>query len=413
MLTMGLMILSCQYPKNPLSGGKTVATFSIENVTGHDFSGVLSLNYNEIRELEQYLDPGRLVVKYKNSISPVQLSDSDQDGKWDLLLFEASLLRDEMKDAEFRYLREDAMENLHFIKKTQAELWHKVTGTFQNGMYVGGGNFQKTDSLRVPDECTDHSYYIKYEGPGWESDKVGYRFYLDWRNAVDVFGKKTAAMVLKDVGTDGYESYHSMCPWGMDIMKVGNTLGIGSIAWWDGKKAVRVENTDSVICKIEADGLLRSQVKTWYFGWDRDGNKVDLISLKTIDAGSRITHERLSFSDTVSHIATGIRKEVNCELFTLTAENQQWNCMATWGPQSLAGDTLGLAVIYPAGIETNLTQDEDDWVVVFEQEGTIFDYFYLAAWTKEPGGIREKDQFMESLRAEMNLLSGPVKITRR
>lgn len=53
---------------------------------------------------------------------------------------------------------------------------------------VGKPNYMKSP------RCTfrDHAYYIKYERPGLESDKVGYRFYFDQRNAIDVFGKKTS-----------------------------------------------------------------------------------------------------------------------------------------------------------------------------------------------------------------------------
>src|SRR5699024_10733179 len=78
----------------------------------------------------------------------------------------------------------------NYKKRTQAELSIKKGGKFENREYIGG-KFENVDSLRVPDEHTDHSWFIRYEGPGWESDKVGYRFYLDWRNATDVFGKTT------------------------------------------------------------------------------------------------------------------------------------------------------------------------------------------------------------------------------
>jgi hypothetical protein len=77
-----------------------------------------------------------------------------------------------------------------YQKRTQAEISVKTGGHFENRKYIGG-DFENVNYLRVPDEHTDHSYYIRYEGPGWESDLVGYRFYLDWRNATDVFGKKT------------------------------------------------------------------------------------------------------------------------------------------------------------------------------------------------------------------------------
>ena len=86
-----------------------------------------------------------------------------------------------------------------FTKRTQAEISHKVNGNWKEREYIGG-EFQNVDKLPVPPEHTDHSWFIRYEGPGWESDKVGYRLYLDWRNATDIFGKKTDDLVLQGVG---------------------------------------------------------------------------------------------------------------------------------------------------------------------------------------------------------------------
>ncbi len=60
--------------------------------------------------------------------------------------------------------------------------------------------------LRVPPEHKDHSWFIRYEGPEWESDKVGYRFYLDQRNVIDVFGIFTSDVVLHNAGLDGFDS---------------------------------------------------------------------------------------------------------------------------------------------------------------------------------------------------------------
>ena len=88
--------------------------------------------------------------------------------------------------------------------------------------YVGG-TFRTSSELTPPPEHTDHSNFIRYEGPGIESDKVAYRIYLDWRNGFDIFGKKTPdAGAAARVGLDGFESYHHMADWGMDILKVGS-----------------------------------------------------------------------------------------------------------------------------------------------------------------------------------------------
>ena len=71
--------------------------------------------------------------------------------------------------------------------KTYAEISIKEGGHWEGRKYLEG-TFKNVDSVKVPAEHTDHSWYIRYEGPGWESNKIGYRLYLDWRNAIDIFG---------------------------------------------------------------------------------------------------------------------------------------------------------------------------------------------------------------------------------
>lgn len=95
---------------------------------------------------------------------------------------------------------------------TYAEISMKEGGHWDDREYIDG-NFVNVDTLNVPSEHTDHSWFIRYEGPGWENSQVGYRLYLDWRNAIDIFGKKVDSLVLPYVGQDGFDSYHETQPW--------------------------------------------------------------------------------------------------------------------------------------------------------------------------------------------------------
>jgi hypothetical protein len=281
-------------------------------------------------------------------------------------------------------------------KRTLAELWYKTGGHFEGGKYIGGTEFRKFNSLRVPDECTDHSFYMKYEGPGWESDKIGYRLYLDWRNAIDIFGKKVDTLVLPYIGQDGYESYHLMSDWGQDILKVGESLGIGTLGYWDGKRAQRIAETDSVICRIAQDGNDRSEVQIDYYGWKIDNTSVNLSSSLSIEAGSRDTKYLIEFEGTLPNLCTGIVKME--ETATILGKNNKgWNYLATWGKQSLAGDSLGLAVLFKADQLKEITSDEVSHVIVLTPENNRLEYRFLGVWEQEPGGIKTKKEFVTYL----------------
>jgi hypothetical protein len=294
-----------------------------------------------------------------------------------------------------------------FPQMAHAELWNKVGGKFVDRKYIGG-KFVKTDSVRVPDECTDHSFYIKYEGPGWESNLIGYRFYLDWRNAVDIFGKKTDKMILENVGQDGYESYHSMNDWGMDNFKVGSTLGIGTIAYWNGKSAERVAKTDSMICKILADGPLRAMIRTNYYGWKTNDFKANMISYLSIDANSRLTKEVLLFDKAPTNVCTGMIKDSLAEYFKIV--DREWTAIGTWGKQSLNNDNLGLVVLVKNSSIISFEADKENYVVVLKPENNQASWYMGAAWELEPKGITTLDGFKKYINQQLELLNHPDKV---
>jgi len=299
-----------------------------------------------------------------------------------------------------------------YEKKTHAELSHKTGGEFVNREYLGGA-FKNVDFLRVPREHKDHSWFIRYEGPGWESDKVGYRFYLDQRNATDVFGKKTRDMILHHVGQDGFDSYHEMQPWGMDVMKVGKSLGIGSIGYNDNGTIHRVEKTDSVNCRIAHNGDVYSAITTNYYGWQVPGSKVSLKSTLSIHAGARHTRALLDVTNgTLERLATGIVRDDKARLTTSVGDKDEFAFIATYGRQSLNGDDLGLAVLFSGDLLESFSSDDFSHVVDLKVPGgTGLQYYFLAAWSGEPDGITDEQTFLSYVRNLARELANPVHIS--
>ncbi|GAB3662109.1 hypothetical protein GCM10028791_36980 [Echinicola sediminis] len=294
-----------------------------------------------------------------------------------------------------------------FPKLTQAEISHKTGGEFKDRKYIGGA-FQNVNQLRVPEEHTDHSYFIRYEGPGWESDKVAYRFYLDWRNGIDVFGKKTQDMVLQEVGQDGFDSYHEPADWGMDILKVGPSLGLGSIATWEEGKARRIDQTDSLAVIIAENGSLRSTIETNYYGWDIANGKTDIHSILSIKAGSRMSKHEVLAKSGIDNFCTGLIKSEAAPL-KVSGQQKAYSYLASYGPQSLAGDNLGIAVIFPTDQLMDLKEDEHSHVVVLKpKNGKELTYYFLAAWEQETEGIKSEDEFYGYLEQKIEELSNPV-----
>ncbi|MDR2907505.1 MAG: DUF4861 domain-containing protein [Bacteroidales bacterium] len=295
-------------------------------------------------------------------------------------------------------------ETAQYPKRTYAEITNKTGGKWvrnpkRRQLEYLGGEWVKSNYIRVPDEYTDHSFYIKYEGPGWESDKIGYRFYLDWRNANDIFAKTKPGLCLDKVGVDGYDSYHEYHDWGMDVLKVGDALGVGTFAYWTGSKAFRVEIFDSLISQVTADGKLRSQVKTDYYGWDYNnkGKKINATSLISIDAGSRASHMQLLLSEPVDNLCTGLLIDKKAEYFEKIDTASTWSYMASYGKQSLntPQDNLGIAVIFRTKDLKERTTDKLNHVAVLTPNNQHLEYYFLGAWELEENGIKTKEAFIQ------------------
>lgn len=337
-----------------------------------------------------------------------QANDLNGDGGADEVVCVADFAAHEAKTLTLRYAKSGAQPR-DYPKRTQAELSHKVGGQFVDRKYLGG-TFQNVQFLRVPPEHTDHSFFIRYEGPGWESDKVGYRFYLDWRNATDIFGKKTPDMVLQNIGQDGFDSYHAMLPWGMDVLKVGESLGLGSLAMWNDGKAVRVSQTDSLTCAIVANGAVQSQIQTRYWGWRVGANAYHLVSDLSITAGSRLTRHAVDIQGTPANLCTGIVKLENAMLLSSPEASTGWVYVASYGKQSLAEDNLGMAVLYRKEDLLKVTEDQYSHVIVLKPENGRLTYYFLGAWEQEPNGIKTLEAFQTYLNHAMAELNSPLEV---
>lgn len=286
--------------------------------------------------------------------------------------------------------------------KTYAELSLKEGGYWKGREYIGGA-FKNVNELKVPAEHTDHSWYIRYEGPGWESNKVGYRLYLDWRNCIDIFGKVTDEMILTKVGQDGFDSYHEKCDWGMDILKAGKGLGVGAIGRFVNKEVLHFNSVDSTFAKVE-NTINKSVVFVDYFGWQTVGDKIDFKSELSITPDQRYTKHTIKTSKEIEGICTGIVNH-RVKYFSKESTNKRWAYIATYGVQSLVPDNLGMAVFYELKTVKEVTSWEHDYLLVFKPTTDEISFYFLGAWEQEKDGIKTEEDFLSYLDSVLNELN--------
>ncbi|MEM1357031.1 MAG: DUF4861 family protein [Bacteroidota bacterium] len=196
--------------------------------------------------------------------------------------------------------------------------------------------------------ATDHIEQImppiyQSEGPAWENDKVGFRMYFDRRNGIDIFGKKVSDMVLDTVGYDR-NNYHEMSDWGMDVLKVGNSLGAGGIGLMADGQAYRLGDATEETVRITESSDDRSTFEVKYTGWEVAGRTLDLTWTFTIEAGTHDYTSTVQASGLTGgeELLIGI---VNLHSDTLyTMEKGDRFVAYTHGPQAEGDHYLGMAL---------------------------------------------------------------------
>jgi unsaturated rhamnogalacturonyl hydrolase len=394
-----------------------VATVEINNPS--DFprtQSPLYFSYYDLGITPGDLSGKRLALSSADAQIPSQLIDHDGDGSKDGIF---ALL--DMAAAQTRTVRivlEDVVADAVApaplataeISVKQGGAWRPREKNPALKEYVGG-EFVSVQTFTPPAEHTDHSNLIRYEGPGIESDKVAYRIYLDERNGFDIFGKKTSEPVLRNVGLDGYESYHHPAPWGMDILKVGASLGTGAFGFWNGTGVDLVSRVAGWQASITEAAGLYSSFRITYKGWQAGGLSTTVNADFSMRGGSRLVHTRLHFDQPLPNLVIGVVKHPDTELIASSTDvtEMAYGYLATWGKQSLDGDRLGMAVLFRRGALERQETTSTDYAAIVTPDGQDFDYHFLAAWAGEPGGISSKEGFVAYLEQQREELTVPLR----
>lgn len=205
----------------------------------------------------------------------------------------------------------------------------------ENYKEVQQANRLKTNKTEVT------SQYFQMEGPAWENENIAFRNYFDERNGMDIFGKKTAKMILDSVGIR--TNYHEMQPWGMDILKVGNSLGSGGIGLIIGDTLYRIGPKGDGSFKLLEESkklvrfeLLFDEVKIL----DRNYHISHIISIKpnTFYFENSLAITGLQGDEVLAVGIVDHIKKVN----HLSDSNRQ--ILYTHGTQTMQNETLGMAI---------------------------------------------------------------------
>ena len=246
----------------------------------------------------------------------------------------------------------------------------------------GGRSVQR---FQTPEGFQQGDKLVAYEGPGWESDRVGYRLYLDGRNAIDIFGKRSPELVLSSVGRG--DDYHAMADWGMDILKVGNSLGAGGFGVLREGAATQIGDAESYIAEVVEDTNDMAHLRVTHMKSEACGG--DVVADYVIKGGSRLTDVRISGDCDLPYVAGIV---IHPETESFQAPGGDWSVIGQVGQQTLSDDNLGMAIFYRTADVERVGKDSDDYYIVFKS-GVEPNYILGAAWQQEAVDDSSEDAF--------------------
>lgn len=328
-----------------------------------------------------------------------QIVDSDKDGTADALLVLVDYASRQSIQIDISVPSYGKLA-LGYSPLTQAEMAMRMGGKLTAEGVHTGGNYYPVQQMDLPPSHKIGDKLFKYEGFGWESDLVAYRFYFDERGLVDIFGKRIPDLVLARVGLDDGD-YHALSDWGMDVLKVGPSLGMGGVAAWrEGKVQHPAPTTQSVELR---NGALESSALLKQSGWGLGDKTLELTRQFSIRAHSHLTHTHVTTDQSLGELAIGIVKHGVARLEYLQPDSE-WNYLATFGKQSLANDALGMVIFFRHRDLQKTLSDEFNELAILKMN-TRMDYYFGARWEGEAEPLRTGKEYLaylERMRAELN-----------
>ena len=243
---------------------------------------------------------------------------------------------------------------------------------------------------------TAAKFTMKFDGLGWESEATAWRIYFDKRNAIDVWGKRRPGLYLEMFGAPEYV-YHWESPFGRDIYRIGDAIGIGAVAALVDGKAVRVSDVGERKWRIISAGPVRTMVELTYKGWKVAGREVNLTSRMTQWSGERgFDHRVIAEGADGLTLVTGIVRQPELEekSFNPTAEAPVFT-RAWWGHQveeegppataihMLPNQNLGLAIIAMGQESKSIADDPLNLLVQPQFQNGKAEWYVTGLWDQE------------------------------
>ncbi len=316
-----------------------------------------------------------------------ELDDLNKDGIPDELVFLLDLKAGQTQDLALKTIMASEREN--FPTEVYADLISKTKD--------GKWDFVKEMS------STKNDMYNKmhHHGVAFESALIGYRIYFDNKSTVDLYGKKKQQLELAT--TEWYPTdEQAAAGYGDDVIRVFNSVGVGTVKGWDGTKATHIDKFDKRTQRIVAAGKLRTVVESEVDGWQYEGKKINMTVRYILYARHRDGICEVRASDDIANLATGVQTIAGGPTMTNIKGLE-----GSWGTDYPVTDTVkyekqtcGLGVCVPKElVNKQLTEGLNNLILMPYHKGEVLRFYYTAAALKEDQKpFKSSEQFFAYLK---------------
>jgi hypothetical protein len=380
----------------------------------------VTLSRSKFPGLKEGLYP---VISSPGGTVPSQLDDTNGDNKWDELFFVANLPAKGKTVFTVKWVTAKPA----YVKRTSVRFGKRSGANIPVEPAVAETVYAK----ELPKSLGFQRYQT--DGPSWENDKVGFRHYLDGRNAKDVFGKLIPGMSPEKVGINAKgeveDNYHVMEKWGRDILAVGNSIGIGGVALLKGNTPLRlgvtvddaVNNVEKTTFHIVSEGPVRSILNFTYTNWKPEGHNYNVEETTSIWPGMYAYHNSVKMSGLEQN------EDLAIGLVNINAEKQpevvkvdgNWIALISHERHTYNKEWwLGLALIVPARSYLGFTEAPKTGKLATTflarlkiKNNEPVNYYAVAGWELSDKGFKDPAYFKQYVLDLVKQISAPINIT--
>lgn len=349
------------------------------------------------------------VVTIDGKEIPCQLDDLTGDGTADALCFLVDINGKETLKAEVSY--SDNGVQKQYPSRVYIDMMlsnKKIKESNKQDLYI--------DQLKVKRGVNPYNQ-LHHHGAAFESEVAAYRIYFDHRQTVDIYGKYTKQLELKQ--TQFYpDAQQKAAGFGDDVLWVGNTLGVGTLRGFDGNGPVMLEDLDHRAQRIVSEGPLRTIVEVLDENWlpAPGAEKVTMVTYYTLYAGHRDCEVSCMFSNPTSNTyCTGLINVKDSKEFS--DNHGLRGCWGTDWPVSekdSAGhkrETVGLGIWIPkANVVKELPANKDNYALEVVPRHRALNYGIVFGSDNETFGFHSADAWFEYLRQWKKEMENPLSV---